>query len=1329
MGARPNVHANVSPARQRRGSSLGRAAAAAAALLVAAPAAAVTSTAYRGLTYPERPVAAVPALPGVSVNTLTGNLVLSRGLLAVPGRGVPVEAFLVYNGDRRSVSSPFGKGWSFSYHLRYVSDASGNVRVVWGDGRVDLFLAAGGGAYTAPAGVFATLSTPGAGQLLLRTSHGLEYRFLDASHRKLTAIADRHGNVLSLTHGTSGRLERITDAAGRHWDLSYDGQGRLTTMSDPNLSRSVTFSYDAQHRLIEITDPLGESESFAYGGDDLLTSITDPRGAAANITYTAPQGPDGARMVASIAKAGATVAYTYAAGTRVTTVTDPGGNQWQHTYSPASLLTAVADPLGHTTSFVWGTDKTLLELTDPMGAAATFDYDAQGNLTRSTVPLTAGSDAVTERTYNPACNLPATVKDPRGSTWSFTYDAQCNLLTAADPAALGVSATYLYDAFGQRTRTTDRTGRETTFTYDTAGHPASATSALGHTWQYEYDGGGRLIRAEDPLGSERTWEYDALGRLVAAADALAREATYQYDAAGNLLLYTDREGNQTQATWDALGRLTGTTDALGNSDSYAYDAAGNPTSYVDRRGNAWTLSFSARRELVSRTIPAGGTWSYAYDANGNLVTHTDAKGQATAFTYDLAGRLVQRDFADGSRTAFTYDVNGNLLTAVDRVSPGGTILSSLSFLYDAANRKTRSTDTLLSRFVSKTWDGEGRQLSEIDGIGNPATYQYDAAGRLFRITAYAGTTTYTRDAAGNVLLDQRSNGVSSSYTYDANNRVASLTINGPASPPPSFTPGGTVYASFAYTRDLNGDVAGTLRETGEHVAFTRDALRRILTEQGTLGGAYTQSFAFDDNGNRLTSTLAKAGFTRVITLGFDAANRATTFSNIINGAGPTATYTLDANGSRTLASYSGGSTTSYTYNARDQLTGYNSGGPNTATYAWDALDRISGRTAGGTTTRFLYGSPAVTEYQVFGPTSFLPRWNISYSPVANDGSPFDVSPTPGPDAGSESLRLRYEELFPTVFRRRNSPPGGAPPPNRVIVSIDLGGTGLHVHSGGNAVSVPVLVSNGGGAIGADRDHLSDWYFTRDASGNTFDLLAPLTDIFPGSTSYSGDFITFSGSGAFDSATRVRLGGLGGPSGPDVPRVRTFVLPHVLETAGTQVLPISVLPFLERLFVGTTYPPRPGVRSDPLGAGGFPGPGSLDLFGADSGGAPPSPPPPDSSPLPAWDAVGPLDIPWELREPLSTGPYDPFGYEHRQPLSSGPVPKYWGGVAPTTSPLPGGAGDSLDADRDQGPLRVAAATPSRSARLMALALGGAGVVLAFTPRRRPRRRDRRNDRKP
>jgi len=1111
---------------------------AAAMLAIAAPALAGTSPVYRGLVYLERPVVAVPVLAGVAVNTLTGNLVLGRGLFTVPARGIPLEAFLVYNSDRRKVASPFGRGWSLSYGLRYVEDASGNVRIVWGDGRVDLFLAAGGGTFTSPAGVFATLSRPAPGQLLLRTKRGLEYRFFAASHRKLTAIADRNGNTLTLTYD-GGRLVRLSDAAGRQWDLAYDGQGRLVELSDPNLPRSVAFVYDAFDRLVQLTDPLGESESYGYGTDDLLTSITDRRGNQAVIAYT---GGPGNRLVASVAKGGSTTMFAYDAGSRTTTLTDPNGNPWMHTYSGSNLLTSVTDPLGESETFVWGTDKVLLERTDRRGTASTYDYDAKGNLTKATVPLAAGSNAVTTVVYNQTCQRPLSILSPRGGSWQFVYDAACNLTKVTDPAELGTQASLAYDAFGQPMQRTDRSGRVTTYTHDAAGNPTSATNALGHAWEYAYDGAGRLVAAEDPLGHQRTYEYDALDRLVTATDALGHDATYEYDEAGNLLRYTDREGNQTQASYDALGRLAGTTDALGNSDSYVYDAAGNPTSYLDRRGNTWMQAFNARGEITSRTNPLGGVWSSTYDANGNLATHTDAKGQVTTFTYDLANRLIQRDSADTSRTTYSYDAHGNLLTALDRLTPGGTITSNLSFLYNANDFKTRSSDNLLGRNVRKSWDGDGRQLTETDAIGNVTSYQYDAAGRLTKITAYGGTATFTLDAAGNPLLDQRSNGVSTAYTYDANGRVATLTSNGPAPPPPgglsSLDPGGPVLSSFAYTNDGNGDIVAALRGA-ENVAFTRDPLRRILTEQGTLGGAYTQSFTYDENGNRLSSTLAKAAFTRVISETFDAAGRAVGFSNLFNGTGPTAVYTLDANGARTLAAYSGGSSTSYTYNARGLLTGFDAGGSTTATYPWDALDRLYGRSSASGSLRFLYGSGVVSAVEGAGLGS-TPAFNISSLPDRANGAGYrevrltniraarGLSTLPMSRSIVELAGLTPAQAVGGQPCDTRSIPGLVLPPipqPRRVISVDLGGTRFEVLYGGSySEDVATSAANPSGVVASSRQPYSDVFFNAASSSNFFTQVPPLTDPQPGSNAFSGDQITFYGGAPYDSATRSSLAG-------------------------------------------------------------------------------------------------------------------------------------------------------------------------------------------------------------
>ena len=923
---------------------------------------AVTSPAYGGLVYPERPVAAIPLLAGLSVNTLTGNMLLGRSLVTVPGRGVPFEAFIVYNSDRRRIASPFGKGWTFSYAMRYVDDAAGNVRLIWGDGRVDLFLAAGGGAFTSPAGLFATLSRPAPGQFVLRSKHGLEYRFLDASHRKLTQVADPSGNTLVLAYDPLARLERVTDAAGRHWDLTYDGKGRVTSLSDANLPRSFSFAYDAQDRLIALTDPLGNAESFGYGVDDLLTSVTDRRGDTATFSYSAPQGPEGSRLLTGVSKGGSSAQVGYDAASRSTTLTDANGGGWQYAYSPSDLLIAATDSLGESETFMWGTDKVLLEHTDRRGTASTFDYDGQGNLTHATVPLTTITNAVTALTYDPTCNRPATLTDPRGSTWAFTYDTDCGLTTITDPVSLGTSASVARDAMGQPVGFTDRSGRTTAFAYDAAGNSASVSDALGRTWEYDHDGGGRLVGTEDPLGNQLAFAYDALDRLVAATDALGHDATYEYDEAGNLTRFTDREGNQTQATYDALGRLAGTTDALGHADANAYDAAGNVTMYTDRRGEHWLSTFDAAHRIVGRTNPLGSSWAYGYDANGNLATHTSALGQVTISAYDLADRLVQQDFANGIRVTHTWDAGGNLVASRDANPNTSAVYGNYTYAYDAAGRRTAYTDLLQAKSVAYGWDGDGRMVSKSLPSGDVTQYGYDAAGRLTGIAAFGDAAVIVRDAAGRVVEEQRASGVTSSYTRDANGRLSAAVITAPAPPPApahaTAAPGGGVLASWSYTRDLVGRITATVRETLEHVAYTRDPLGRIVTEQGdhAATGPYTLTQAFDANGNRTERTFVTTTSTQSRTVAFDAASLAATLTATDGGAAAVLTFTRNANGAETRVDRDNPPGTRQTfYDARNRP--FQLGlGASARTFSWDQFDRLTFSQRGAETFRVMYGS-------------------------------------------------------------------------------------------------------------------------------------------------------------------------------------------------------------------------------------------------------------------------------------------------------------------------------------------------------------------------------------
>ena len=95
----------------------------------------------------------------------------------------------------------------------------------------------------------------------------------------LTQIVDPAGNVVTLDYDADFRVVTLTDALGQVTRVSYDLPGdplKITQVTDP-FGRSATFSYDAQGRLVKITDVIGITSEFTYDGD-FVTSLTTPYG-------------------------------------------------------------------------------------------------------------------------------------------------------------------------------------------------------------------------------------------------------------------------------------------------------------------------------------------------------------------------------------------------------------------------------------------------------------------------------------------------------------------------------------------------------------------------------------------------------------------------------------------------------------------------------------------------------------------------------------------------------------------------------------------------------------------------------------------------------------------------------------------------------------------------------------------------------------------------------------------------------------------------------------------------------------------------------------------
>jgi YD repeat-containing protein len=96
----------------------------------------------------------------------------------------------------------------------------------------------------------------------------------------MTSIVDPQGQAVQLTYDAQFRLVGISDALGQVTTLSYEWPGdplKLTKVTDP-FGRFATFTYTAAGQLATITDVIGLTSAFTYSSGDFVAALTTPYG-------------------------------------------------------------------------------------------------------------------------------------------------------------------------------------------------------------------------------------------------------------------------------------------------------------------------------------------------------------------------------------------------------------------------------------------------------------------------------------------------------------------------------------------------------------------------------------------------------------------------------------------------------------------------------------------------------------------------------------------------------------------------------------------------------------------------------------------------------------------------------------------------------------------------------------------------------------------------------------------------------------------------------------------------------------------------------------------
>jgi RHS repeat-associated protein len=954
---------------------------------------------------------------GDPVSTQTGYFSDAFTDLSTPGRGMPLTFTRTYGSVLASssgpnaagvVNGPFGYGWTFSYNLSAVTDAtSGNVTVQQEDGsQVD---------FTNTSGTYAP-SLPRYDASLVKSGS--------------TYVYTRRGRSVFTFDIATGRLSSETDLAGQKASpayataLAYDSSGHLTTITDPAM-RKYTLTWTGSH-ITGLTDSAGRQVTYAYDTNDNLTDVfgvvTTRAPSVLNndrfqYTYTA------AHLMASIRKPNA-----YGSTVTPTPVT-------AMTYDGSERVTKQTDALGRATLFTYGPDATenlvagQTQITDPAGHK-TIDTYTNGVLTTETKGAGSSNAGTWTYTYDPVTLGTSTITDPDGGVQTFTYDDQGNRTSQSD--ARGYTTAYTFDDLGDMTSQIDAIGVKTTYQYDDAGHIKTATGTndgslayglLTGTQQQAIGQGAEVPDGNPPTATIRststyyddaahpadpsrsidarafttTKTYDDYGDLISSTDAQSNQTKYGYDTARGLLTSTvtpngiaagitttctpPSKGCTTYAH-DDWGHITMTTDPLGHTSSATFDANGNQTSTTDGNNQRSTVTYDFADEPVSvdradhsvlrTTYNADGTvhqsidgaanaTTYGYDGQGRRTTVQDANSEITTSTIDPAGNVLTAKDSDGRTTSYTHDPAGELTA----IAYSDSTTHGITTTYDSNGRKLSTVDGT----GTSTWsyDDFGQVISQKDGTGTTVGYSYDPGGNATSIIypATAGhTVSQGFDKAGRLTSVKDWNSRTTTFSYDNDSNLTLTTYpNGTTVTPvidnsdrissTTLKAGTTTLASISYPRDNAEQISGETPAgvPGSTQTYAYNPLEQVKTS--TAGSAAT-SFTYDAADNPVTIGTRTQAFNAANELCWNGTGAAPATPTCASAPTGSTTYTYNGEGQRTRA-VTGTAAVSYGYDVAGRMTSAAKTGM-TAGYTYDGSGLRTSKTVNGTTTKFTWDS-------------------------------------------------------------------------------------------------------------------------------------------------------------------------------------------------------------------------------------------------------------------------------------------------------------------------------------------------------------------------------------
>ncbi|MDG4861872.1 RHS repeat-associated core domain-containing protein, partial [Streptomyces sp. T-3] len=581
----------------------------------------------------------------------------------------------------------------------------------------------------------------------------------------VTACSDALGATSRATRDAFGRIIELRDPLGQVTTLEWTAEGRLSAQRHPDGSVE-RWQHDAEGNEIGHEDPHGGRTGTVPGPFGNPVAHTTAEGARYQLAYdtelrlTSVTGPTGlvwryerdaaGRLTGEVDFDGRRLGYRLDAAGRLIERVNGAGQSVHHTRDTLGRVVESRHDTGALTAYAYDTNGALmraqnpdatLEFTrDPLGrvltqsvngARTSWAYDARGARTRRTTPTGAVSEWSYDATGRPTA-LTAT-----GGRLAFEYDAAGREVTRH----LGTTAalTQTYDALHRMTA-------QGLWSRDATG----SRPLRQRTFAYRPD--GYLAAIRDPETGVRHFDLDPLGRVTAvhaeAADGNDRQSTeqYAYDALGNLTHGQWPAHHQKNDDAQGARAYTGTLIRSAGRTAYAHDAQSRVTSRtrttLSGKTRTWQYSWDAEDRLTQAVTPDGTVWRYRYDPLGRRIAkqRLDAQGvvaEQTDFTWDgttLCEQTAHRPAEGGQgELSLTWDHSGlRPLCQIERRRPRSPESVAMA---DAPRAD------LDARFYAIVTDLVGTPTELVNEQGETA---WHAVRTLWGTTAWtAGDTAYT----------------------------------------------------------------------------------------------------------------------------------------------------------------------------------------------------------------------------------------------------------------------------------------------------------------------------------------------------------------------------------------------------------------------------------------------------------------------------------------------------------------------------------------------------------------------------------------------------------